>query len=548
MNEIDFNSELDSLIGGINPPNHPNNLLTKESQEHQDLITIRNNEIRSKLDALRKRAALDDDDKVKSNKDEINLDENVRTEVDVLRSELEQLRKQTNTEREQLQHSTSNENNDAIAKEVELQAALQAERQQAALMRKALEERDKALEDLTNQCQSLEDDLEDREREMDHLARKIEQVQTDPLIALNDRPLNNQRSSQSASDISELFHEEPVNYTNGFAIPWPLIGKSIAIILGTGFIGIALILLWPHIHKNFTLPLSTPATTPNVTSTIPSSQSQIETPIKPTTTPTPVIKVPAIETPTIPQLVQLEPIRDQLNSGGQGPIMLSIPAGQFSMGSKPLYGGGTEREEQPFHPVTINTFFLAKYETSFEEYDLFANATGRSLPDDSGFGRGNHPVININWDDAQAYVKWLSAETGQNYYLPSEAQWEYAAKGGGVSRYWWGNTVQQGQAVCFACGTEWDSRSTAPVGSLKPNAFGLYDTAGNVMEWLQDCYNENYTGAPNDGSPWLSGDCSQRSVRSGAFNKPITMTRNSARFKLSVESRFNMLGMRVARD
>lgn len=558
MSDIELSSELDSLLGGISISNKPNNLppiqaRTKETQTHQDLVIARNNEIRSKLDALRKRV-IHDDDKTKLNKD-VPTNENLHTEVEILRSELEKLRTQTNKEREQLQESITNEGNDAVSKEIELQAALQAERQQAALMRKALEERDKALEDLTTQCQSLEDDLEDREREMDHLTRKIEQVQADPSTSrsmeiLDDRPLVNQLSSHS--DISELFQEEKVNSAKGFAIPWQLIGKKIVIALSVGLAGITLILLWPHIYKNFILPIvmskSTPTVsmTPTIVPTIPPPPSDAETQIKPTPTATPTTET---QTPVvIPVPLISEPIRDQLNSGGKGPLMLQIPAKQFFMGSKPLYGGGTERGEQPFHAVNINTFFIAKYETTFEEYDTFANATGRALPDDAGFGRANRPVININWEDAQDYVKWLSSETGQHYYLPSEAQWEYAAKGGSVTRYWWGNTVQKGQAICFACGTEWDSRSTAPVGSLKPNAFGLYDTAGNVMEWLQDCYNIDYTNAPKDGSPWLTGDCSQHSVRSGAFNKPMSMTRNTARFKLPIESRFNMLGMRVARD
>jgi formylglycine-generating enzyme required for sulfatase activity len=205
-------------------------------------------------------------------------------------------------------------------------------------------------------------------------------------------------------------------------------------------------------------------------------------------------------------------------------------------------------EEQPAREVVLKAFAIGRFETTFDEYARFARARGRPLPDDAGFGRGNRPVINVSWEDAQAYVRWLSLETSQHYRLPSEAEWEYAARGGSKTRYWWGFAPKTRQAICFVCGTRWDNRSTAPVGSLAANAFGLYDTSGNVMEWVQDCFHRNYDGAPRDGSPWLKGDCSQRMVRGGAFNKPVSSARSTARFQLPVDARFNMLGFRVVRD
>ena len=147
-----------------------------------------------------------------------------------------------------------------------------------------------------------------------------------------------------------------------------------------------------------------------------------------------------------------------------------------------------------------------------------------------------------------AYTRWLSEQTEKSYHLPTEAEWEYAARSGSAALYWWGSSPGSGRAVCFNCGSEWDNRRTARVGSLAANSYGLHDTAGNVMEWVADCYNPNYKGAPEDGGAWLSGDCGQRMVRGGAFNKPSTSLRSAARYQLPRDARFNMLGFRVVRE
>jgi formylglycine-generating enzyme required for sulfatase activity len=206
------------------------------------------------------------------------------------------------------------------------------------------------------------------------------------------------------------------------------------------------------------------------------------------------------------------------------------------------------QDEQPAHEVALGPFSIGTHEVSFTEYDRFARATGRALPDDAGWGRGDRPVINVTWDDAAAYAAWLSQETGRAYRLPTEAEWEYAARGGSADRYWWGFAPEPGRAVCFDCGSRWDNRSSAPVGSLSPNPFGLYDTAGNVSEWVSDCYNQSYQGAPADGSAWLQGDCEQRVTRGGAFNKPWSSLRSAARSTLPRAARLNMLGFRLVRE
>jgi len=159
------------------------------------------------------------------------------------------------------------------------------------------------------------------------------------------------------------------------------------------------------------------------------------------------------------------------------PEMVKIPAGTFEMGSNDY------NNEKPVHSVSVNGFYMSKYETTFEEYDVFASATGRSKPSDEGWGRGKRPVINVRWEDAVAYAEWLSGKTGKTYRLPTEAEWEYAGRGGSTTKYWWGDNIRSNKANCDGCGSQWDNKQTAPVGSFSPNGFGLYDTVGNVWEW-----------------------------------------------------------------
>jgi formylglycine-generating enzyme required for sulfatase activity len=190
--------------------------------------------------------------------------------------------------------------------------------------------------------------------------------------------------------------------------------------------------------------------------------------------------------------------RDRMENGTDGPEMVVIPAGKFRMGD--TQGNGA-KDEQPVHEVHIRgRIAVSRYEITFDQYDAFAKAAGRDLPDDEGWGRGRRPVVRVSWDDAVAYARWLSQQTGKHYRLPSEAEWEYAARAGTETTYWWGNEIKQGLANCIGCGSRWDNQQTAPVGSFKPNPFGLYDTAGNVSEWVQDCWHDSYQGAPSDGS------------------------------------------------
>ncbi|BAP55499.1 hypothetical protein THII_1202 [Thioploca ingrica] len=235
--------------------------------------------------------------------------------------------------------------------------------------------------------------------------------------------------------------------------------------------------------------------------------------------------------------------RDPLKNG-QGPLMVKLPGGTFKMGSKnslPYY------DERPQHEVTLNSFSISRYEITFEEYDQFAAATGQALPDDKGWGRGNQPVINVSWDEATEYTKWLTQQTDHQYRLPSEREWEYAAAAGTEMSYWWGYEIGKNRANCSICGSQWDNKRPAPVGSFPANAFSINDTIGNVLEWTMSCFHPNYRDAPAAGQMWEGGDCSKRVARSSSFKSDKNALRTTKRNKYSPTTRIDTLGFRVVR-
>jgi formylglycine-generating enzyme required for sulfatase activity len=233
------------------------------------------------------------------------------------------------------------------------------------------------------------------------------------------------------------------------------------------------------------------------------------------------------------------------------PEMVVVPAGRFTMGSD----SGENGNERPAHQVVIpRPFAVGKFEITHAQFAQFVRDSGH----DAGSGwRDNkyspsdqHPVVEVSWKDAEAYVKWLAKKTGYRYHLLSEAEWEYLARAGTTTEYWWGNDVKQGGKVwanCDGCGSQWDGKQTAPVGSFAPNPFGLYNTAGNVLEWIEDCSNDNYIKAPTDGSAWTSGSCELRIVRGGSWIDEADSMRSASRSGLSRNFRSINLGFRVAR-
>jgi formylglycine-generating enzyme required for sulfatase activity len=236
--------------------------------------------------------------------------------------------------------------------------------------------------------------------------------------------------------------------------------------------------------------------------------------------------------------------RDALGGGGRGPLMLELPAGSYLMGSA---GNSMIFEERPQHRVELASFSIGKYEVSFAEYGRFARATGRRLPHDEKWGRDDRPVINVTWNDARAYTRWLSKQTGHQYRLPNEAEWEYAARAGTTTDYWWDPAANTAMANCFNCGSEWDGNSSAPVGSFPANSLGLHDTAGNVQEWTEDCYHPSYQGAPADGSARQRPGCTQRVTRGGGYTSPVDSLRSNKRGYYNQDTRIDNLGFRVVR-
>ncbi|MCP3666666.1 MAG: SUMF1/EgtB/PvdO family nonheme iron enzyme, partial [Gammaproteobacteria bacterium] len=237
-------------------------------------------------------------------------------------------------------------------------------------------------------------------------------------------------------------------------------------------------------------------------------------------------------------------IRDRLRQGGFGPVMLHIRGGTFTMGSD----SSGVAAEAPAHRVRVNSFAIGRFEVTYEEYERFALAEGKSLPDDQDWGEGRRPVINVSWEDANAYAAWLSEQTDRVYRLPTEAEWEFAARGDTDTPYWWGFDLGSGQANCYNCGSEWDGVSTAPVGMFTPNAYGLHNTTGNVMEWVADCFKPSYSSAPSDGNARADPGCRSRVVRGGAFNKPGDSVRNTRRGGQDEEDRLFILGFRLVRQ
>jgi len=237
--------------------------------------------------------------------------------------------------------------------------------------------------------------------------------------------------------------------------------------------------------------------------------------------------------------------RDRLRNGDLGPMMVTVPAGSFEMGNR---RGNGDADEEPAHTVEISVpFALGKYEITFEDYDRFVAATGAARPGDEGWGRDRQPAVNISWNDAQAYARWLSGETGAVYRLPSEAEWEYAGRAGSTSSYAWGGSVGEGMANCRGCTTQ-NPNAPAVVGSFPVNAFGLHDLQGNVWEWVEDCARDSYLGAPSNGDVWQGNSTCSRVLRGGSWASSPNLVRSSYRNWYPSDDRDNTTGFRLVRE
>lgn len=260
-------------------------------------------------------------------------------------------------------------------------------------------------------------------------------------------------------------------------------------------------------------------------------------------------------------VVQAKPSIDrEFQECSECPKMVAIPGGKFVMGS-PVAEQGRFDAEGPQHVVSVKAFAIGKYDVTNREFLTFLRETGYQPPIcDTTWNMGwqvprrgfayapggpaappLEPAYCLNWNDAQAYIAWLNSKVrhlasaaGERkgpYRLPSEAEWEYAARAGTTMARWWGDATGVGKANCHGCGSKWDGREIAPVGSFGPNPFGIYDMLGNVWEWVEDCWNESYVGAPTDGRAWTNGDCTKRVVRGGSWSNVPVFVRSAMRSK-----------------
>jgi formylglycine-generating enzyme required for sulfatase activity len=294
----------------------------------------------------------------------------------------------------------------------------------------------------------------------------------------------------------------------------------------------------------------------------PASVTPAPAPITPTPAPvTPTLPEPAMPAPAHPSRTQrtangtLSGAQEQALKPGDTfkectscPWMVVLPAGAFKMGS-PANEDNTS-DQRPQHTVTIGgRFAVGQYDLTFDQWDACVADGGCNafVPSDNGWGRGRQPVINVSWDDAEAYVAWLSQKTGKPYRLLSEGEYEYSTRAGTTTTYPWGDDIGRNNANCNGCGSQWDGKKTAPVGAFAPNRFGLYDMVGNVAAWTEDCYHDSFSGAPTDGSAWTRGDCSHRVVRGGSWLYVPRALHSASRGGYATDGRGVVVGFRVGR-
>ncbi|SDE17262.1 formylglycine-generating enzyme family protein [Paraburkholderia lycopersici] len=226
------------------------------------------------------------------------------------------------------------------------------------------------------------------------------------------------------------------------------------------------------------------------------------------------------------------------------PLLIQVTPGNFTMGIDT-----DDASERPAHHVTINHgYALSKYAVTVAQWNACVGAGACPRLSNENNAAPNAPVRDLSWDDAQQYVKWLSKISGKPYRLPTEAEWEYAARGGTETRYWWGNEMRKGTANCKDCGPPWRIEAPDDVGSFPANPFGFYDMAGGVWEWVSDCWHNSYKNAPGDGHSWDEPNCQTRVIRGGSWRDGAGYMLTATRFKYDSSVRYDANGFRVARD
>jgi formylglycine-generating enzyme required for sulfatase activity/class 3 adenylate cyclase len=292
------------------------------------------------------------------------------------------------------------------------------------------------------------------------------------------------------------------------------------------------LLLQPRarVDNRASVPAPPPAVTPNASSSPSPAIKSTET--QPSFAPS--------EAPGTPQTAQQRrpgASGTQMLSTVREPEMKTVRGGSFTMGSN------DDLTEKPTHQVTVKPFAIGQYPVSVREWNDCATAKVCAF---MGTGKDDAPITNVSWSDAKQFIAWLASATGKPYRLPSEAEWEYAARAGTQTRYWWGDQPQAGMANCKNCTDIAGTEQPVKVGSFKPNPFGLYDMGGGVDQWVEDCWHKNYQGAPADGSAWVEGDCGSHVIRSGSWKNDARYVRPSNRDSYDANVRYPTHGFRLA--
>lgn len=487
-----------------------------------------------------------------SDKNDLNGLSDDAAEAASLRQSLERMREQAAREITRLNDRLTAREHD-VAHSVASETERLALQQELTLLRQTLSVKEQALERITQACQRLEDQLEDRNLAFDDLRQEVERRD----ISLQEAHSEVERLQQALAELQNRSISDGAELAEARSQvrrspPW---WQMVLVVFIVAPVSVWIGMRLPSLTQSS--PSTPPPSPVALTPTKPEAPPSVPPapPAKPDVQPDPAgptdsvtvddaDAVPLVSAPAASASNRPVTRRDWMRDGSVGPLLAKLDGGRFEMGQNSM---GTQ-DHAPAHEVEIAPFFIGVHEVTFEEYDRFAKATRRRLPDDHGWGRGQRPVIDVSWDDAQAYVAWLSEQSGRRYRLPSEAEWEFAARAGTRTPFWWGYDKGEGRAACFDCASPWDNRFTAPIGRFAPNPFGLYDTAGNVAEWVADCYVPSYKGAPRDGSAWILDDCGNRVARGGSFNKPADSIRSYARARFAPSARLKMLGFRVARD
>lgn len=254
--------------------------------------------------------------------------------------------------------------------------------------------------------------------------------------------------------------------------------------------------------------------------------------------------------PAAPPVVATRPPAAPVRNAGEirdcqsCPALVSLPAGTFTMGNN-----ASDPSERPAHQVSIAApFAIGKFEVTVQQWNACATANGCPRIPQPPNTSPSAPMRDVSWDDAQQYVKWLTLVSGQAYRLPTEAEWEFAARGGTTTPFWWGKEMAQGKANCKECGQPWSSDRPVNAGSFPPNGYGLHDTSGSVWEWVADCWHNNFRDAPDDGRAWDEPNCRVRVIRGGSWREGADYMVTSTRFRYDASVRHLQNGFRVARS